>query len=282
MGLLGLTATGICAMVGAAVNVIPFMIQRQVPGIGPNVLPAYLLGAVPAVLAGLAYAMLASAMPRAGGSYVYASRALSPYLGFVASFSQWFSLCGGDGRGVVPDHAVPARHRGGAAVERRGGDARARPVRGWPSRWRCCGRPPALNLLGIKAYERLMVPLMFLTFALGVGGDRRRVQLRPRRLRCRRSQARGDVALPRGRRRGRAAAVVRTLLPASVLLFASFIGFDSIAQAGGEARRPGRDLPLAIFIAVGVGRRCSTSCSPRPSTTPRRGPTWPPRRSAAT
>jgi len=40
------------------------------------------------------------------------------------------------------------------------------------------------------------------------------------------------------------------LLPASALLFASFIGFDSIAQAGGEAKRPGRDLPLAIGIAV--------------------------------
>jgi APA family basic amino acid/polyamine antiporter len=42
-----------------------------------------------------------------------------------------------------------------------------------------------------------------------------------------------------------------TLVPAAVLLFATFIGFDSIAQAGGEARRPSRDLPLAIFIAVG-------------------------------
>jgi APA family basic amino acid/polyamine antiporter len=31
-------------------------------------------------------------MPRAGGSYIYASRSLSPYLGFVASFSQWFGL----------------------------------------------------------------------------------------------------------------------------------------------------------------------------------------------
>ena len=40
----------------------------------------------------MAYAVLASAMPRAGGSYVYASRGLDPYLGFVASFSQWFSL----------------------------------------------------------------------------------------------------------------------------------------------------------------------------------------------
>jgi hypothetical protein len=27
-----------------------------------------------------------------GGSYVYASRGLNPYLGFVASFSQWFGL----------------------------------------------------------------------------------------------------------------------------------------------------------------------------------------------
>jgi APA family basic amino acid/polyamine antiporter len=33
-------------------------------------------------------------------------------------------------------------------------------------------------------------------------------------------------------------------------LFASFIGFDSIAQAGGEARNPSRNLPLAIFLAI--------------------------------
>ncbi|GIT57029.1 MAG: hypothetical protein Ct9H300mP18_04580 [Candidatus Neomarinimicrobiota bacterium] len=31
-------------------------------------------------------------MPRAGGSYIYASRGLNPYLGFIASFSQWFGL----------------------------------------------------------------------------------------------------------------------------------------------------------------------------------------------
>jgi APA family basic amino acid/polyamine antiporter len=92
LGFLGLAATGICSMLGAAINVIPFMIQRNVAGIGPWVVPAYLFAAVPAVLAALAYAVLASAMPRAGGSYVYASRALSPYLGFVASFSQWFGL----------------------------------------------------------------------------------------------------------------------------------------------------------------------------------------------
>ena len=92
MGLLLVTATGICSMMGASINVIPFMIQKNVPGIGPYVVPAFLFAAIPAVFAAYAYAILSSAMPRAGGSYLYASRGLSPYLGFIASFSQWFGL----------------------------------------------------------------------------------------------------------------------------------------------------------------------------------------------
>ena len=92
LGLVGLAATGICSMMGAAINILPIMLQRNVPGIGPYVLPAYLIGALPAIFAALAYAALGSGMPRAGGSYVYASRSLNPYLGFVASFSQWFGL----------------------------------------------------------------------------------------------------------------------------------------------------------------------------------------------
>ena len=35
LGLLGLVATGACSMVGAGVNVVPVMVQRSVPGIGP-------------------------------------------------------------------------------------------------------------------------------------------------------------------------------------------------------------------------------------------------------
>jgi APA family basic amino acid/polyamine antiporter len=253
MGLLGLTATGICAMVGAAVNVIPFMIQRQVPGIGPNVLPAYLVGAVPAVLAGLAYAMLASAMPRAGGSYVYASRALSPYLGFVASFSQWFSLS--VVMGVVSflitpflrDIALALEWKGAAATLEHPG---VRLMIALGVLWAATG----LNLLGVRAYERLMVPLMFLTFALGsvvivAGFSHDHADF------VQALAARGDMNAVLSAAPAAADSPApwhRTLLPASVLLFASFIGFDSIAQAGGEARRPGRDLPLAIFLAVGV------------------------------
>ena len=245
MGLLGLTATGICSMVGAGLNVIPFMIQRNVPGIGPNVLAAFLLGAVPAVFAGLAYAILASAMPRAGGSYIYASRSLSPYLGFIASFSQWFSLCVAIGvvsyviTPFLRDIAVALEWTGAAATLESGG-VRLTIALGFL--WAAA----AVNLRGVKAYERLMVPLMFLTFALGavvvVAGFSHTQDEFLAALAARGS----TVSLA-----AEASPLGAVLLPASALLFASFIGFDSIAQAGGEAKHPSRDLPLAIFIAVG-------------------------------
>lgn len=38
--------------------------------------------------------------------------------------------------------------------------------------------------------------------------------------------------------------------PAAAILFSSFIGFDAIAQAGGEAKNPARSLPLATGLAI--------------------------------
>jgi basic amino acid/polyamine antiporter, APA family len=244
MGLVGLTATGIASMVGAGINVIPFMIQRNVPGIGPNVLLAYLAAAVPAVLAGLAYAILASAMPRAGGSYVYASRALNPYLGFIASFSQWFSLC--VAIGVVSYLLVPflrdialAGGASGAAQSLETGTARL--LIPLVVLWTFT----IVNLRGVKSYQRVLVPLVGLTFLLsGVvifagfwfGPDD-----------YRRAVGAGLSSAPVA-----AAEPLRTFFTAAALLFSSFIGFDSIAQAGGEAKDPGRALPLAIGLSIGV------------------------------
>jgi len=246
MGLLGLTATGVCSMVGAGISVIPFMIQRNVPGIGSDVLGAPVFAALPAVLAGLAYAVLASAMPRAGGSYVYASRGLNAYLGFVASFSQWFSLCVAIGvvsYVLVPflrDIAVALAWSEMAAVLERG------PVRlsiSLAVLWSAV----AINLRGVKLYERLIVPLMFLTFLLGgvviVAGFWFSHEEFAAALLARDGVMLPPAPAPTGS--------PSTFLSAAALLFASFIGFDSIAQAGGEARNPARNLPLAIGIAVG-------------------------------
>lgn len=244
LGLLGLAATGICSMLGAAINIIPFVLQRSVPGIGPYVLPAYLFAAVPAVLAALAYAMLASAMPRAGGSYVFASRGLSPYLGFVASFSQWFGLS--VAIGVVSYVLVPFVRDVVAAL---GWDALATALDTGPVRvslalaflWTSV----AVNMRGLKLYERVLVPMMFLMFVLGgvvivAGFMFDQVDFAAG------LAAREGAAVPEAV----AAFDPWSLLAASAILFSSFIGFDSIAQAGGEAKNPSRSLPLAIGIAI--------------------------------
>ena len=245
LGLMGLAATGICSMLGAAINVMPFMLLRGLPEIGPYVLPAYVLAAVPAVLAALAYASLGSAMPRAGGSYVYASRALSPWWGFIASFSQWFGLS--IAIGVVSYLLVPflrdiagaLSFAGIAAALERG------PVRVGISiafLWTFV----LVNLRGLKLYERTLVPMMFLMFVLGgvviVSGF---------------AFDHGDFAAALMATEGRSVPETATtpwqLVPfvaAAVVLFSTFIGFDSIAQAGGEAKNPSRNIPLAIGIAI--------------------------------
>jgi basic amino acid/polyamine antiporter, APA family len=223
------------------------MLQKSVPGIGPWVVPTYALAALPAILAALAYAILASAMPRSGGSYIYASRAISPYIGFVASFSQWFGLC--IAIGVVSYVITPFLRDIAEAV-------------GWTTIATALEQRPVrlamavlflwtfvlVNLRGITLYERTLVPLMFAMFVLGgvviVAGF---------------LHDQGDFARGLLAKEGRALPVApdapwkwSIVLSACPILFSSFIGFDSIAQAGGEARNPQRALPLATFLAVAI------------------------------
>ena len=232
-------------MVGAAINTIPFTLHRSAPGIGPYVLLAFAVAAIPALLAGLAYAVLSSAMPNAGGTYVFASRSLSPYLGFAASFSQWLAIC--VAMGVVSYLLMPFLRDLVAAL-------------GWASGARALDTgvlraliPLALlwaaawvNIRGIESYQRTVIPLMYLT--LGIGG----VVIVAGAL-----YSHADFAVAALARDGVAIPLPAdprfsfgAFIAAVPVIFSCFIGFDSIAQAGGEAANPTRDLPLAIIISV--------------------------------
>lgn len=249
MGLLALTATGVCSMMGASINVVPFMIQRNVPGIGPYVLPAFAFAAIPALFAAFAYGILASAMPRAGGSYLYASRGLNPYLGFVASFSQWFGLS--IVIGVIAYVTVPFIRDIAITA---GWDALSTILeKGWV---RVCIALALIwlfvfiNIRGTKSYERTLIPMMIMMFALGaiviVAGFSFDTNDFLSGLKAKENRA--FVPIPS------ADFDWKIFLSAAALLFSSFIGFDSIAQAGGEAKNPTKNLPKAILLAIlGVG-----------------------------
>jgi len=103
-----------------------------------------------------------------------------------------------------------------------------------------------VNIQGLKAYERTLVPLMFLMFALGaiviVSGFTYNHQDFANALSSKEGRVIFDLPQP--------IFSITVILTASPLLFSSFIGFDSIAQAGGEAKNPGRNLPMAITITI--------------------------------
>ncbi|MDB4292174.1 APC family permease [Maribacter sp.] len=250
MGILALTATGVCSMLGASINVVPFMIQRNVPGIGPYVLYAFAFAAIPALLAALAYGILGSAMPRAGGSYLYASRGLNPYLGFVASFSQWFGLS--IVIGVIAYVTIPFIRD---VTLNLGWDGISNGLEtGWIRVTLALGLIwlfVAINIRGIKTYERILIPMMLLMFALGaiviVSGFYFDTS---------------DFLTALEQKENRSFTPTteidfdwRVFLSAAALLFSSFIGFDSIAQAGGEAKNPTKTLPRAILFAI-LGVAC--------------------------
>lgn len=230
-------------MLGASINVVPFMIHRNVPGIGPYVLPAFLFAMLPALLATFAYGSLSSAMPRAGGSYIYASRGLNPYLGFIASFSQWFGLS--IVIGVIAYIIVPFMRDVFVAMD-------------WQETALWLEKDLIrlslslsmiwffvyINVKGGKFYERTVVPLMFIMFALGA------IVIFAGFMFDQQDFASVTLDLNLDQPANEFDPLV--FLSAAAILFSSFIGFDAIAQAGGEAKSPTKSLPKAILLAITV------------------------------
>lgn len=247
MGLLLITATGICSMMGASINVIPFMIQKNVPGIGPYVVPAFLFAAIPAVFAAFAYAILSSAMPRAGGSYLYASRGLNPYLGFIASFSQWFGLSiviGVISYIIIPFIRDVFFNLGCNNISDFLEIGSVRLILSLFLIWIFV----LVNIIGGKLYRNTLIPMLIIMFVLGsiviVSGiiyDQNDFITSLNILENRVIEPAKETAFD-----------WKIFLTASTLMFSSFIGFDAIAQTGNEAKDPTKNIPKAILLAIFV------------------------------
>jgi APA family basic amino acid/polyamine antiporter len=268
LGLLALIATAMCNVIGGGINVNSVGVQTEVPGIGPHVPLAFLVGVFPALFTALCYAVLSSAMPRAGGGYIYVSRALHPFLGFMATFSKWFGLASVIGVIAYVDVALLQSGVGYLAPYMEVG-----PVYAFLSSSAAKLIVPLgmiwlfwlINVLGVRTYGTTVIVLMFLMLVGGiciiVVGFSNEAQDFASALAAHPESPLAALVANTSLAGTPPAEIVsavgeppawqpRELLDAAAFLFFAYIGFASISQAGGETRDAHRSLPKGFIIAT--------------------------------
>jgi len=78
-----------CHTVGGGINKL--LIYAEFNNPGANVSLAFLITGILALITAYVYSELSALMPRTGGDYIFTSRAISPVLGFLASWGFWFT-----------------------------------------------------------------------------------------------------------------------------------------------------------------------------------------------
>ncbi len=235
---------GVGAIVGGGIIVLagPALVAA-----GPATLLAVLLNAVVAVLAAFSLSELATRFPRSGGPYAFAQRVFSVQAAFAVGWLVWFAS--------LAAAAVFALGFAEFALAAAAELARALGVT--PAAW-WSARPltVALALAAVAAYLSqllrrgraggawLIVAKVLTMAALGLAGMVA-IALAPEAWPATLTPfgANGAAFAPNG-----AIGVAQAM----GLLFVAFQGFALLAATAGEVRRPERDLPRGMLIAIGV------------------------------
>ena len=227
LGLVSAMTIGIGTMIGAGIFVLP---GEAAQAAGPIVVVSFLVGGVIAMVNALSISELGTAMPKAGGGYYYVNRALGPMFGSIAGLGDWMGLAFasafysiGFGQylttlapipGVLflSDIQIVALIAGGIFV---GG-----------------------NYIGAKETGGIQTIIVFTLLAiLGVFAAVGWFSFDYATL------AGTDGLTPFG---------TGAILPATALVFVSFLGYAKIATVAEEMKNPGRNLPIAIIGSVAI------------------------------
>lgn len=227
MGLGSILGTGIFVSIGIAADLA-----------GPAVLVAVAIAALVAICNGLSSAQLAANHPVSGGSYEYGYRWLNPTLGFIAG---WLFLCA-----KSASAATAAMGAAGYALYAVGLD---------PARWTvplAFGIVVLLSLIVLSGIRRsnhvnmvivsitIVALVVFVVFSLQYAFD---------------ADSSSLAADPEN-----VSAVTESVPPfsfvqlmeACALMFVAYTGYGRIATLGEEIHNPKRNIPIAIFVTLGV------------------------------
>jgi amino acid transporter/nucleotide-binding universal stress UspA family protein len=216
-------------MIGAGIFVLP----GEAAGVaGPAAALSFLAGGIIALFTALSASELGTAMPKAGGSYYYVNHALGPAFGSIAGWSNWMGLAFasafyaiGFGDYIVswlPWADVMQLSALGFTLEpaQVGGLAAAALFIG-------------VNYVGAKETGRLQnIIVLTLLAILAVFLSAGMFQA---------DMTKMTPFAPNG---------MDAILPATALIFVSFLGFAKITTVAEEIKNPGRNLPLAVIGSV--------------------------------
>ncbi|MFB6309575.1 MAG: amino acid permease [Salinirussus sp.] len=229
LGLLSALTIGVGTMIGAGIFVLP---GQAAAAAGPAVALSFVIGGVISLFTALSASELGTAMPKAGGSYYYVNHALGPLAGSIAGWGNWMGLAFasafytlGFGEYLVTFLPLPAIALGPVGLSAYQVGALLAGL-----------AFVVINYIGAKetggvqiVIVTLLVGILTLFSILGF--------------------MQADVSTLRPLfppETGGATAV----LPATGLVFVSFLGFAKITTVAEELKNPGRNLPLAVVGSV--------------------------------
>ena len=229
LGLKEVIATVVTSVIGGGLFLTTIQIQDKVP-VGSSVIFSYILAAIPALFIALCYAVLSSALPSSGGEYVFISRILDPFMGFIVTWARWFAMIAVIAAMSVGDIAILTHF-----FEILNMDGVAVFVTTYIQVIAIILVILFLlvNYLGVKIYGRVQT-VMFVLLMIGlfslilfglphVSFDNLSSSFNP------------DISL---------------IAQASSLIFFSYIGFSAITDAGDEVKNPKKTLPRGILISI--------------------------------
>ena len=217
LGLKEALTIGIGTMIGAGIFVLP---RYAIELAGPGAIFSYIIAGIVCIITAASMAELATGMPKSGGAYFFISRSMGTFMGTISGVSVWFSLT----------FAVAFYLRGFGEYM-----AMALPVNEVVLAIIAGIFFTYINYIGAKETgktQNIIVGILLVILALYTIIGFFNIDA-----------ANLSPFFPEG---------MDPVIPATAIIFVSFLGFDQIASVAEEIKDPSNTLPKAIIGSVAI------------------------------
>jgi amino acid transporter len=221
LGLLEIFCIASGAMISSGLFVLPGLAFAKT---GPAVLVSFGIASLLVIPALLSKAELATAMPKAGGTYFFIDRSMGPMMGTIGGFAAWFSLAFKSAFALVGIGVFAILLNPGFSEQQ------IKIVAVF-----FCVLFTIINIVGVKHTGKTQIALIIgllslLTFYIIAGA----FFIQPTNF---------TNFAPFG---------FESIFSTAGLIFVSFGGLTKVCSIAEECKRPGRNIPLGMFLAWGI------------------------------